>query len=360
MPILICSAARETAMADDIDVIAPNLNRRLSGVTSTIVRLVPLQRERINITSYGVGLPDGFPKLSFFELLKIGNRQKPIIFHARRNVEMLLGIFLKHVLRKNLKLLFTSASQRKHSGYTKFLINRMDRIIATSNAGSQYLEHDCDVVYHGINVDDFSTLTTGQKKTRKNELKLPAHNLIGCFGRIRKQKGTDVFIDTMTDVLPNNPDWSAIIMGRATEEHQGFLKEQKEKIERAGLGDRIIFAGEVPVDQIASYYQCLSLFIAPQRWEGFGLTPLEAMACGVPVVATKVGAFPEIVLEGKTGHLIERGDVGEMIEATQKLLNNKTNLNTYAKASRKHMEDNFRIEKEANRLVDIYEEMLAS
>jgi len=347
-------------MPEQIDVVAPNLNRRLSGVTSTIVRLVPLQKERINITSFGVGLPEGFPKISLTKLLTIGYRKKPLVFHARRNMEMLLGIFLKHVLRHNIKLLFTSASQRKHSSYTKFLINRMDRIIATSNAGSKYLERPCDVVYHGINVDDFSVLTAKQKDARKQELNLPKQNLMGCFGRIRKQKGTDVFIDTMIKLLPENSDWSAIIMGRATEEHQGFLKEQKEKIEQAGLTDRIIFAGEVPVDQIASYYQCLSLFIAPQRWEGFGLTPLEAMACGVPVIATKVGAFPEIIIEGETGHLIERGDVDEMIEATQKLINNKSALTKYAKASRNHMEENFRIEREANRLVDIYEEMLST
>jgi len=347
-------------MAENIDVIAPNLNRRLSGVTSTIVRLVPLQREQIGITSFGVGLPKNFPKLSLWQLLKSGYRKKPIVFHARRNVEMFLGIFLKYVLCKNFKLLFTSASQRKHSRYTKFLINRMDRIIATSNAGSRYLDHPCDVVYHGINVDDFSVLTVKEKQAQKQKLNLPSNNLVGCFGRIRKQKGTDVFIDTMINILPNNPDWSAIIMGRATEEHQDFLKEQKQKIKRVGLSDRIIFAGEVPVDEIASYYQCLSLFIAPQRWEGFGLTPLEAMACGVPVIATKVGAFPEIILEEKTGHLIERGDVGAMVDATQKLIGKKTILTQYAKAARKHMEDNFRIENEANRLVDIYQEMLTS
>jgi len=83
------------------------------------------------------------------------------------------------------------------------------------------------------------------------------------------------------------------------------------------------------------------------------------MACGVPVVATKVGAFPEIVVEGKTGHLIERGDVGDMISTTRGLLKSSAKLTKLGKASRKHMEENFRIENEANRLVEIYKEMLA-
>ena len=78
----------------EIQVVAPNLNRRLSGVTSTIVRLVPLQREKINIVSFGVGLPDGFPKLSLMQLLKLGSTKPKNgqfrVWHARRNIEMLL------------------------------------------------------------------------------------------------------------------------------------------------------------------------------------------------------------------------------------------------------------------------------
>ena len=344
---------------NDVDVIAPNLNRRLSGVTSTIVRLVPIQSKKIAIASFGVGLPDFLPRVSFPKLLTMGYRKNPRVWHARRNVEMLLGITLKYILRHNYNLLFTSASQRKHSKYTKFLINRMDRVIATSNAGAAYLEKQPDVVYHGIDTDSFSSLTDAKKKTLKKQLGLPDRKLIGCIGRIRHQKGTDAFIDTMIDLLPENPDWSAIILGRATEQHVKFLEEQKQKIKAAGLSDRIIFAGEVSVDKIAQYYQVLSLFIAPQRWEGFGLTPLEAMACGVPVVATKVGAFPEIILEGKTGNLIERNDIPAMIKATAPLLKDGKKLAKYSKASRKHMVENFDISVEANRLVDIYKEMLA-
>ena len=342
-----------------IDVVAPNLNRRLSGVTSTIVRLLPLQQENIGITSFGVGLPDFIPRLGLLKLLMLGYRKKPLIWHARRNVEMLLGIFLKHVLRQNYRLLFTSASQRHHTGYTKFLISRMDHIVATSTAGSKYLTRSCDVVYHGINTNDFSPVPEKEKPALQQQLGLPSGKLVGCFGRIRHQKGTDAFIDTMIELLPKHPEWNAVILGRATEKHTKFLAEQKEKIAQAGLSNRIIFAGEVPVDRIADYYRTLSLFIAPQRWEGFGLTPLEAMACGIPVVATTVGAFPELVIEGKTGHLIEPGDIPQMVNAASILMQPSKKLADYAVASRKHMEDNFDLCVEADRLVDIYEQMIS-
>ena len=339
-------------------VIAPNLNRRLSGVTSTIVRLVPLQQKTIAIRSFGVGLPDETPTISLTQLLRVGYGKAPIVWHARRNTEMLLGIVLKHIFRKNLKLLFTSASQRHHTSYTKFLIGQMDRIIATSKAGSKYLKHECDIVYHGINIADFSPISKEQASALKLKLGLPNQKLIGCFGRIRKQKGTDVFIDSMIRLLPENPGWSALIMGRATEQHTSFLKEQRVKIAAAGLENRIIFGGEAPVDKIADYYRCLSLFIAPQRWEGFGLTPLEAMACGVPIVATKVGAFPEIILEGETGHLIDPGKIDQMVEAAGRVMDEPETLEKFSIKSRAHMEANFDIHMEAEKLVEIYREML--
>lgn len=342
-----------------ISVVAPNLNRRLSGVTSTIVRLVPLQAKKLGIVSFGVGLPDFVQQLSFGQLLKLGkisNGHKFRVWHARRNIEMLLGLALTKVLRHPYKLLFTSASQRNHTWYSRFLIHNMDHVVATSNAGHAYLKVPADVVYHGIDTKSF----TPAKNTAdiKKRLGLPKGKLIGCIGRIRSQKGTDVFVDTMIKLLPDNPDWYGVVLGRATASHQGFLNGLKDKVITAGLSDRILFADEVPVHEVASWYQALSLFIAPQRWEGFGLTPLEAMACGVPVIATKVGAFPELIIEGKTGYLTEAGDVDKMTAATAPLLKDPKLRAKFAKASRTHMVKNFDINVEANKLIEIYRSLL--
>lgn len=346
-------------ISSKVSVVAPNLNRRLSGVTSTIVRLVPLQAEKLGIVSFGVGLPDFVPKLSFTQLLKLGKKpaeHKYRVWHARRNNEMLLGLVLTKILRHPYKLLFTSASQRAHTWYSKFLIKNMDHVVATSNAGHAYLKVPADVVYHGIDTTKF----TPAKNTAviKKRLGLPNGKLIGCIGRIRSQKGTDVFVDTMIKLLPDNPEWYGVVLGRATASHQGFLNELKDKVITAGLEKRIIFADEVPVHEVASWYQALSLFIAPQRWEGFGLTPLEAMACGVPVVATKVGAFPELLIDGKTGYLTNIGDVEQMATVTAPLLSNDKLRTKFAKASRTHMVKNFDINVEANRLIEIYRALL--
>ncbi len=145
-------------MAPDIaqiDVIAPNLKRRLSGVTATIVRLVPLQAAMIGIAATGPGLPAHVPHLSLWRCLFLP-RDRVRVWHARRNTEMLLGLILRTVFRRRLKLLFTSASQRPHTGYTRWLIGRMDGLVATSRKTAAYLDRGPMVILHGIDTEGFS------------------------------------------------------------------------------------------------------------------------------------------------------------------------------------------------------------
>ncbi|MBF9048774.1 glycosyltransferase [Roseobacter sp. HKCCD9010] len=341
-----------------IDVIAPNFKRRLSGVTATVVRLVPLQAQEIAIAAVAPALPTHVPQIRRSDLLTMpakgpsGHR----VWHARRNSEMLAGLVLKHLLRKRLKLLFTSASQRHHTGYSKWLIRQMDAVISTSQKTADYLDRPSTVILHGINTESFSPPT--DRAAVKASFGLPPGPLVGCFGRIRAQKGTDVFVDAMIEVLRDRPDAAAIVMGRATEKHLGFERDLKAKVAAAGLADRLLFPPEVPVHDIAKWYQALDLFIAPQRWEGFGLTPLEAMACAVPVVATTVGAFEELVVPGETGALIPPGDVPAMIEATAQLLDNPEDRARQAAAARAHVVQNFRIEGEAQKIIAIYRDLL--
>ena len=119
-----------------VEVIAPNFKRKLSGVTSTIIQLIPLQRANgLNIVTMGPGLPAELPSIGWTSLpgLWFKPRTRPFrIWHARRNNEMIAGILMRHVLRMRLKLLFTSAAQRDHQPFTKWLIRRMDAVIATS------------------------------------------------------------------------------------------------------------------------------------------------------------------------------------------------------------------------------------
>lgn len=345
----------------DLDVIAPNFKKRLSGVTSTVMRLVPLQAQQIAIAATGPVMPDHVPHVPLASLLTMSRRgpSGARVWHARRNVEMLGGLALKHILRKDLKLLFTSASQRHHTGLTKWLIRQMDAVVATSAKTAAYLERPATVVHHGIDIEQFSP--SADKTALRAELGLPENGtLIGCYGRIRAQKGTDVFVDAMIATLPDHPEAYGLVMGRATDQHKEFEQGLKDKVAAAGLSDRILFLPEVPVWEVAKYYQVLDLYIAPQRWEGFGLTPLEAMACGAPCIATRVGAFEELIADGQTGTLINAGEVAEMTNATRALLSDPAKLSAWSQNARQHITDHFQLSQEANTLIGIYRDLLNS
>lgn len=344
----------------NVRVLAPNFKRRLSGVTSTIIQLVPVQnRLGQGVAVIGPGLPTTLPHVRFRDLWQLwqqGPDGKLRVWHARRNIEMLPAIIMRDLLRMKLKLVFTSASQRKHSGWTKFLISRMDALISTSNKTASYMARSSDVVMHGIDTDRFSPAT--DRSEAKRALGLDANQKhVGCFGRVRRQKGTDLFVDTMIALLPQNPGWSAVVAGRATGPHIEFENALKEKVRLAGLADRILFVGEHT--NINEWYRALDLFIAPQRWEGFGLTPLEAMASGVPVVATDVGAFPELVVKGRTGDVIARDDPAAMIEATREWIQNDDQRRAAEVAARTHVATNFTIEGEAENLARVYDALKA-
>jgi len=342
----------------DVEVIAPNFKRRLSGVTSTIIQLVPVQNKLgQRVATLGPGLPDTLPKLRWRDLLSLWTPppgRKARIWHARRNLEMLPGIIMRDVLRMKLKLVFTSASQRRHTGWTKFLISRMDAVIATSEKTASYLDVPCTVIMHGIDTERFSP--PADKAAAKAALGLdPAQEYTGCFGRIRHQKGTDLFVDAMIALLPERPDWSAIVAGRATAQHAEFENELKDKVRAAGLEQRILFVGEHT--NINEWYRALDLFIAPQRWEGFGLTPLEAMATGVPVVATDVGAFSELLVTGESeiGMLVSSGDLNTMIDAATRLLNSNPLRLATGEHGRARATTYFTIAGEASRLNEVYQ-----
>ncbi|GFE51279.1 glycosyl transferase family 1 [Roseobacter cerasinus] len=343
-----------------IEVLAPNFKRRLSGVTSTVIRLVPIQAEQIAIAATGPVLPDHVPQVPL-SALPMMPRRGPNgwrVWHARRNVEMIGGLALRYLLGKRLKLLFTSASQRKQTGLTRWLIRRMDAVIATSEKTASYLEIPSEVIMHGIDIAGFSP--SADRSSLRDTLGVADDGpVIGCYGRIRAQKGTDVYVDAMIGLLRDHPTATALVMGRATAEHRGFEEDLRGKIAEAGLSERLRFMPEVPPEAMADWYRILDLYVAPQRWEGFGLTPIEAMACGCPVVATRVGAFEALVVQDETGLLVETGDPEVIRQAADHILSDPERLQQWSVAARRHVERRFSIEREATALVDVYRRLLA-
>ena len=339
-----------------IEVVAPNLKFRLSGVTSTIIQLVPVQARTIGIATIGPGLPDSLPKMRWWQLpalLKRPASGRRRIWHARRNTEMVAGLVLKWLLRAPVHLLFTSAAQRSHQPFTKWLIGRMDAVIATSARSGSYLEVPHEVVMHGVDLDLFHPPRASEDAFAAAGL--PGRFAVGCFGRVREQKGTDLFVDAMIELLPQHPDWTAVIAGRVTAENRGFAQMLQDRIDKAGLSERIVFLGEVP--DVRLWFRRLSLYVAPSRNEGFGLTPLEAMASETPVVASDAGAYAEMVVAGETGTVVPAGDGEALTAAIRPYLADPSLTERQGKQALSHVRRQFPLSREAEGVARVYDRL---
>ncbi|MGG7519582.1 glycosyltransferase family 4 protein [Allorhizobium undicola] len=341
-----------------IKVIAPNFKYRLSGVTSTLIQLVPEQRRRgLGVVTLGPGLPEDMPSMSFWQLPALWRRPEGVshrIWHARRNNEMLAGLILRHVLRMPLKLLFTSAAQRHHSRYTRFLISKMDAVVATSGRSGSFLKVAHTVIRHGVDTALFHPPQTNEDGMTATGL--PGRYLVGCFGRVRHQKGTDLFVKAMIELLPHYPAWTAVISGRVTAEHTAFADTLKQQIKAAGLEERIRFLGEVA--DIKPWYRRLSLYVAPSRNEGFGLTPLEAMASQTAVVASDAGAYGEQIAPGETGAVVPAGDYESLRDAIRTYLADPSLAEQHGVQGVAHVRRHFALEREAEGLEKVYSQLL--
>ena len=337
-------------------VVAPNLKRRLSGVTATVVRLIPVQARMIAIRATGPGLPPEVPHLPLWRAATLP-RDRWRVWHARRNTEMALGLILRHMLGRRYRLLFTSAAQRRHTGFTQWLIRRQDALVATSAQAASYLERPATVVMHGVDTQIFRPAP--DRAALRRDLGLdPEAVLIGCFGRVRAQKGVDLLVQAGLRLLPDRPRVQIVMTGRITPENRAFADGLRAQIAAAGLERRIRFLGELPWDQVVRHYQALDLFAAPARWEGFGLTPLEAMACGVPAVATRVGAYETLIRDGVTGSLVARDDADALTAALAHWLDDDAARAQAGRDARAHVEVHHAIEGEARALVQVYRDLL--
>ena len=347
------SSMRDVLDMTRIEVIAPNLKQRLSGVTSTIIQLVPVQARTIGIATIGPGLPDDLPKMRWWQLPRLLKRPasgRKRIWHARRNTEMVAGLVLRDIFRAPIHLVFTSAAQRHHRLLTKWLIDRMDGVIATSVRSGSFLDVPHTVVMHGVDLDRFHPPRASDDGFQASGL--PGRYCIGCFGRVRHQKGTDLFVDAMIALLPDFPDWTAVITGRVTAENRDFAQRLKHRIDEAGLSARILFLGEVP--EIPVWYRRLTLYVAPSRNEGFGLTPLEAMASTTAVVASDAGAYAEMIVADETGAVVPAGDGDALTAAIRRYLADPALAEAHGRRGLSHVRRHFPLSREASGVETVY------
>lgn len=349
----------ETKNIKDVDVIALSLGRRFSGINASMLAVMPAQTKLVNIVGMGFNIDSkDIKKIRFRDFIFGCWRDKWRIWHARRNIDMLIGIILKYIFRYKIILVFTSVAQRHHKKLTKFYINRMSAVICPSEISAKYLEKKPYIVPHGVNTQVF--YPAEDRRQQWQDKKMSSKHAIGIFGRIRKSKGTQEFIEAAIVTLKKYPDWTAVVIGEATPRDLDFKKELEQKVKEAGLDKQIIFTGFIADSkEIPSWYRALDIVVCASHKEGFGLPALEAMASKCAVIATKAGAWPEIITDSQNGYLVEPKSSQQIIDKLDILISDSQLRYTIAQNGYDLVTTKYKIQNEAEGIQQVYDRLLA-
>ena len=212
------------------------------------------------------------------------------------------------------------------------------------------------MVAHGVDADCYAPPV--DRAAAFAESGLPGRYLIGCFGRVRAQKGTDVFVEAMCRLLPQFPDFSAVIVGAITPDQMAFANDLRRRIAAAGLDSRIRITGELPIEQVQRWYQRLTIFAFTSRNEGFGVTLIEAMSVGAALVASRAGAAELVVNDGDNGLLVPTGDVTALAAALESLMRNPEAAAAMGRRAREFVVANYSLDAEAAGIAAVYRTLL--
>jgi glycosyltransferase involved in cell wall biosynthesis len=140
-------------------------------------------------------------------------------------------------------------------------------------------------------------------------------------GLIAPRKGYEHLIAAVAKIKTELPDIELHIVGRV--HNPVYFRFLKAQVKKFGVADKIKFMGVLSVEELVKEYSECSLFVLPSQEESQGIVLLEAMASGKPVVATRVGGIVDVVVNGRTGYLVEFGDPTALAESCITLLKNK-------------------------------------
>lgn len=230
-------------------------------------------------------------------------------------------------------------------------LNKADRILSTSHymasEVARYTMHQVDVTPFGVDVDLFRPLPEVRPKDTI---------IIGSVKALEPQYGMDVVIKAFSQA---NSKWKGPalrleLVGRGREE--GRLKKMADRLGVSGLVD---FTGFVEHSVLPSRINRYTLAVfGSVCQESFGVSLLEAQACGVPVVASDVGGFREVVRENQTGILVPRGDYRAMAEAMLVLLSDSQKREKYSEAARDFIVREYPWKKTVEQFIGIYKKLL--
>lgn len=202
----------------------------------------------------------------------------------------------------------------------------------------------------GVDLTRFRPL--GRAEAR-NELGLNGHKVLLYVGRIEALKGVDLLIHTAAHLPTDNVQ--VLVVG-ADADGSGEIARLKQMAEDLNVSEAFEFVGRVPQEQLAWYYSAADVCVVPSFYESFGLAALESMACGTPVVASRVGGLSTVVQHGRTGYLKSWRCPEAFANSLEMILVNDSLRDSMGRAAR-HRAEVLSWDGVAGQLFDIYQEL---
>lgn len=234
-----------------------------------------------------------------------------------------------------------------------------DRIICASEGERKLLIEQYGVsalqtvqVPCGVDTDHFRPLSRAAARRR---LSLPADGpLVLYVGRIEPLKGIDILLRAAAEMEGR---FSLLVVGGDSKDAR--RKAELERLaQEIGITERVFFQDAVSHERLPLYYNAADICVVPSYYESFGLVALEAMACGVPVVASRVGGLLETVRDGETGYLVPWRCPEPFAERLEMLLANEPLRRSLGRMARAAVE-RFRWSEVATRVEDVYHELVS-
>jgi len=227
-------------------------------------------------------------------------------------------------------------------------LRRCECVIAVSTFTRDSLREgfriDPDRLFLLSNGVDPSVFRPGLDASRVRERHgLLDRRVILTLARVVERKGHDLVIRALPQILSRVPDAVYLVAGPG---EAGLLNRLRRLADELGVGSAVVFAGSLPGDEVPLYYNACEVYVMPSRvlaasgdTEGFGITFLEANACGKPVVGGRSGGVADAIEDGITGFLVDPADPGDLAEKILILLANPDRARAMGQAGRGRVQE---------------------
>jgi glycosyltransferase involved in cell wall biosynthesis len=292
--------------------------------------------------------------LSFSPLYQLIRQEGIEIVHAQTRVTQVLGFFLSRFT--GIKLVTTCHGFFKARWFRKIFPCWGAAVIAISKPVAQHLIKDFGVDHHqvhlivnGIDLNRFVMTDGPMRREARHKTDLGDDPLIGIIARLSDVKGIDVLIRVMPLILKEMPLVNLMIVGQGPQELA--LKKLTEQLE---LTAHVHFKSTT--DQTQELLRAFDVFVMPSLMEGLGLSVMEAQACGIPVVASRVGGLVDLIEDGRSGYLVDVNDPSALANRIMEILRNPQHSKHMVEQARLNIEQHYSAQMMLRQTLKVYEQ----